>query len=148
MPSEPLRGHLEFEGLSSFYSQSDIQTTLFYIYLVFINARVFLLRTIPIIIGRAVPWVGARWISESVSPGTPPLRLNLLWKMDLYWAPVYFTSTTSAFQEMGADHGSLQRKTKQLPGCYGHLNTGKQDWPMPTHPAPCTWKTHFGKTKL
>lgn len=36
----------------------------------------------------------------------------------------------------------------ELPGCYSHLNTGKQDWPMPTHPAPCILKNNYFHTQI
>lgn len=43
-----------------------------------------------------------------------------------------------------------QRKAKvamSLVAMAGHLNKGKQDWPMPTDPAPCGLKSHFGKSQ-
>lgn len=43
-----------------------------------------------------------------------------------------------------------QRKTKvamSLVAMAGHLNKNKQDWPMPTDPAPCGLKSHFGKNQ-
>lgn len=43
-----------------------------------------------------------------------------------------------------------QRKTKvamSLVAMAGHLNKNKQDWPMPTDPAPCGVKSHFGKNQ-
>lgn len=43
-----------------------------------------------------------------------------------------------------------QRKTKvamSLVAMAGHLNKGKQDWPMPTDPAPCGLKSRFGKSQ-
>lgn len=59
-------------------------------------------------------------------------------------------------KKRGQSHGcsahqvKTQRKTKvakSLVAMAGHLNKGKQDWPMPTDPAPCGLKSHFGKNQ-
>lgn len=59
-------------------------------------------------------------------------------------------------KKRGQSHGcsahqvKIQRKTKvamSLVAMAGHLNKGKQDWPMPTDPAPCSLKSHFGKNQ-